>query len=250
MDQRSLILQNIPSYHQGDHDGMCVYYSAAMLLVTLFPELQTDLGEGTRRRRVGFVTTDPIIGGLAVRLGEDPEKTLADWHWRGKRLKEVYRVLNRIAVERSGRKEYRALFQYFGRGTQWNANENRIRASIEAGLPVMLGWTTRDLGRHCVLVFGYTDGSKGGSWFHTRDPGGGEDVFWETLEKVSEGSAELIVPDPGLWQDMRPDALSFATNPEGRIVDRRLFRWWPDGSPERVQGWRDVRTLFDEARGV
>lgn len=246
MDQKSFILQNIPFYRQGDHDGMCVYYSAAMLLVTLFPELHTELGEGTRRRRVGFVTTDPILGGIAAFRHENPERTLADWHWRGKQLKAVFRVLNRIAVERSGRKEYRALFQYFGKGTQWNANEQRIRTSIEAGLPVMLGWTTRDLGRHCVLVFGYTDGSKGGSWFHTRDPGGGEDVFWETLEKVSEGSPELIVPDPAIWLDMRPDALCFATKPAGNIVDRHLVRWWPDA--EKVPGWRDVRELFEATR--
>ncbi|MBI4911510.1 MAG: hypothetical protein HY823_02130 [Acidobacteria bacterium] len=248
MDQKTFILQNIPGYNQGDHDGLCVYYSAAMLLVTLFPEMHTELGEGTRRRRVGFVTTDPLIAALAARRKEDPEKTLADWHWRGRSLKEVFRVLNRIAVERSGRKEYKALFQYFGRGTQWAANEKRLRDSIESGMPAMLGWQTRDLGGHCVLVYGFTDGSRGGTWFHTRDPSGGQDVFWATLEQVSRGSPELIVPDPLVWEDMRPDALCFFTKPGGKVEDRRLFRWWPDGSPERVQGWREVRALFEEAR--
>ena len=248
MDQKSFILQNIPYYTQGDHDGLCVYYSAAMLLVTLFPELHVEFGEGTRRRKVGFVTTDPLIAGLAAQRKESPEKTLADWHWRGHSLREILRVLNRIAVERSGHKEYRKLFQYFGRGTQWDANENRIRASIEVGLPVTLAWKTRDLGSHCVLVYGFTTGAKGGTWLHTRDPGGGKDVFWETLEKVSDGSPELIIPDGLVWQDMRPDALSYYTKPAGKIVDRQLFRWWPEATPERELGWRDLRSVFEEAR--
>lgn len=248
MDQKSFILQNIPSYEQGDHDGLCVYYCAAMLLVTLFPEMHTELGKGTRLRGAGFVTTDPLIAGLARLRKELPEKVLADWHWRGRNLDEVLPVLNRIAAARSGRKEYKRLFQYFGRGTQWATNEQRIRDSIESGLPVALGWQTRDLGHHCVLVYGFSDGVKGGTWLHTRDPAGGEDLYWETLEKVSEGSPELIVPDASLWEDMRPDALTFHTKPGGKVMGRRLYRWWPDASPERIQGWRDVRTLFEEAR--
>lgn len=248
MDQRSFILQNIPSFRQGDHDGLCVYYSAAMLLVTLFPEMTTELGEGTRRPGTGFVTTDPLIAGLALQRNEAPEKVLADWHWRGLNLKDVFPVLNRIAVERSGRRAYRRLFAYFGRGKQWEANERRLRGSIEAGLPAMLGWQTRDLGRHCVLVFGFSDGVKGGTWFHTRDPGGGGDLLWQTLEAVSEGSPELILAQADLWEDMRPDALTFFSKPDGKVVDRQLHRWWPDAGPEPGQGWKDVRSLFEAAR--
>ena len=40
-------LSGIPTYRQGTHDGLCVYYSAAMMLAALYPYMDSWFGEST-----------------------------------------------------------------------------------------------------------------------------------------------------------------------------------------------------------
>ena len=50
-------LLNVPSYRQGTFDSLCAYYTAAMMLSTLFPEYIRSFGEAARTRATRNVST-------------------------------------------------------------------------------------------------------------------------------------------------------------------------------------------------
>ncbi len=239
----TVYLKGIPYYRQGTHDSLCTYYSACMMLSALIPELEINFGEGDRKRRQSFVTEDPIIQAFAfTEKGEaTPAKALADWYYRGKTLEAAWPRLNDvIAVARQASNA----LEYICENT-WNDTKfTRICAAIDIGLPVMLGWSSRDMGNHCVTVVGYTRGQK--RWLSVHDPGGTDDVCWDTLVDISSSPIELLIPRSESFTGPRPDQVRYSTSPEGKRKDECVYRWWPtsDGTCK----YTPLLPLFEMAR--
>lgn len=238
----TVYLMGLPDYKQGSHDGLCVYYSACMMLASLYPEMHVEFGRGDRKRRASVVTYDPLFEQASK--GDDTSKSLADWFYRGKHLCSVVEHLNAVVAERYGTPR---LFIHGG-AEKYCRDETRfksIKESIDEGLPVMLAWTTRDLGEHCVLVRGYTVGQK--RWLHVRDPGGGDDICWDTLVELSSDGVEYILPQSVLFAGARPDKLCYRIDGENEIRERGVWRYWPSRRMNGGCEYRLLQDVFEEA---
>ena len=73
-------LLNVPSYRQGSFDCLCTYYTAAMMLSTLFPEYTSSFGEPARERATKNLSDDPLINYYS---DEDNRLVLARWFYQG-----------------------------------------------------------------------------------------------------------------------------------------------------------------------
>jgi hypothetical protein len=139
------------------------------------------------------------------------------------------------------------LFEHGGADKYFH-DETRFRCICEAideGLPVMLCWTTRDLGNHCVLVYGYTLGQK--RWLHVKDPGGGGDVCWDTLIELSSEAIEFIVPQSTFFKGSRPDKVWYQTGPDNELRERQVLRYWPSEKHEGECRYQPLQALFERS---
>ena len=132
-------LLNVPAYRQGSFDNLCAYYTGAMMLSALFPEYTRSFGETASERATKKLSNDPLIKNSG---GKDHRRILAKWYYQGEYVSEVTKILNRITcLDNKGTKftcqNKNAIVQTF---------RKVIVASIDFGLPVMLGWSTLDYG--------------------------------------------------------------------------------------------------------
>ena len=146
-------LLNVPSYRQGTFDSLCAYYTAAMMLSTLFPEYTRSFGEAARTRATRNVSDDPLISYYS---NEDDRLVLARWFYQGVYISRTTTILNKIM--RADRR--RARFACRRESAHDNTFRDVIAGSIDQGLPVMLGWNTPDYGDHAVLAPIIHDGHR------------------------------------------------------------------------------------------
>ncbi|MCY1015890.1 hypothetical protein [Pyxidicoccus sp. MSG2] len=225
-------LLNIPDYRQGTHDGLCTYYSCAMLLATLHPEYQSMFGVGDRRRKAGLVVEDPLIKHFPRDgVNTTSDKALASWFYGGSHLLTAKRLLNRI-MRHDGHKTRFVHAQE----TKHDNTFDVIAESIDQGLPVLIGWNTGDFGDHTVVVRGYKISQL--RWFLLRDPSGDERISWESLKATMTARMEVLRVNPATHAGLRPDKLSHVDD------GWKIERWWhQDGR----QDYFDVKELFASA---
>jgi len=226
-------LRGIPHYTQGDHDGLCTYYAATMMMEALWPEsFSGRFGKGQIRKGPGGVECkDPLFGQLG--RGSDLKKEFYRWFFEGKSVEDAGGFLNKVAEqeETETRFTYREMKESPG-------GFKAIKDSIDRGLPVVLGWDTQDLGNHAVLVSGYEEGDC--QWLVLHDPGGDTDaVEWSTLHSAKKSKLQvLFVEHNGLL----PDKVVFEYPKDDPYSPKRTtFRWWKTTDGE--QGWCDLKEL-------
>ena len=207
-------LLNVPSFHQGSFDSLCTYYSAAMMLAALFPEEWGEFGFGEGRERTTKKgSNDPLINFYS---NEDSRLILARWFYQGEYVKRAISILNKIMKER----EIPTRFEYREETGHDNTFTDVIAGSIDAGLPVMLGWNTPDYGDHTVLVTGYWEGRE--RWLVINDPmDGADEMSWNSLKDQKTANFELGLCKPKTHKRYRPMKRAEAA----------------DGSPTTVGRW-------------
>lgn len=188
-------LLNVPSFRQGSFDSLCTYYTAAMMLTTLFPEY-TSFGETTRTRTTSKVSNDPIISNYS---DEDDRLVLARWFYLGEYVRKATTILNKIMKV----KKRSARFACRDETVHDNTFRDVIVGSINEGLPVMLGWSTADYDSHTVLVTGYWEGRE--RWLLTNDPVSGADqISWDSLKRQRTSKFEIGLCKPNSHDGYRP----------------------------------------------
>ena len=219
-------LLSVPHYRQGHFDGLCAYYTGAMMLAALYPRFEREFGELTRRPSGrgtrGAHVDDPLIRLYkgtyrrpSSKAAGDDRHVLARWYYEGEFLRTVKEILNRVMKEES----YRTKFVFHEETAHDNTFRN-IASSIDEGLPVMLSWGTQDFGDHAVLVKGYWHGRN--DWFLINDPGGDQQVCWQNLKRDKDQNFEVVMCDPVRHEGPRPDKAVI----EGD--DETIYRWTPD----------------------
>ena len=177
-------LPNTPNYQQGKFDGLCTYYTGAMMLTALFPAYASRFGlSRTEHNAVKRMSADPIIANYQDR-DHDHRVTLAKWFYFGETISKMVDILNRI-MSADGRN---TKFKYYEEQPE-DIIRNRILRKIDRGLPVMLGWDTEDYGCHAVLITGYRLGQE--TWLIKNDPGGGDEISWESLKAQQDGRLQI-----------------------------------------------------------
>ena len=93
-------LLNVPSYHQGTFDNLCAYYTAAMMLSTLFPEYERRFGKAAGERTTKYMSDDPLIKYYSgeKKGGEDHRLILGRWLYRGELVTKTTDILNNIML--------------------------------------------------------------------------------------------------------------------------------------------------------
>ena len=219
-------LLSIPDYRQGHFDGLCAYYTGAMMLAALYPQFAREFGELARRPSGRGQVDDPLIrqykGSYRRRkLGSDDRYVLAQWYYEGEYVETVMQILNRIMRDR----DYGTRF-VFARETAHDNTFRNIASSIDEGLPVMLGWSTQDFGDHAVLVKGYWHGKN--DWFLINDPGGDRQVSWQNLKRDKNENFEVVRCDPEKHRGPRPDKVVTEAGQE------TIYRWVPEGEYQPI----------------
>ena len=211
-------LTGIGLRHQGTHDSLCAYYSAAMLLCALRPELEDQFD-------AAHVAHDPLYGNLPRRSGQTIERAVAEWLASGVRLDRLCKALNAACDETNG---VRTNFR-------WRTS-NRVAGTydflceqIDRGLPCVIGWESRELGNHTSLVVGYERYARSSSrWLRLLDPIRVQDVLeWGQLVRLATQRLDVIhcTTHTGL----RPDKITTQRSASGAILPRltRIHRWQP-----------------------
>ena len=228
-------LLSVPRWTQGAFDGLCAYYTGAMMLATLVPEYEAEFGRATTNA-VRSMSRDPLFrqyGG-----DEDDRVVVARWFHRGENIDKVVAILNRNM-------RYEGLatrFEYLEMDLR-NRPFERIKRSIDDGLPVMLGWDTEDYGCHAVLVTGYWLGRE--KWLTVNDPGGANsEVSWDSLKVQRKRPGKFEV---GVCVN------HVGPRPMKSITDDRMIpdvhQWTPQQKYERVvdqfadAGWTGLRRV-------
>jgi hypothetical protein len=210
-------LRGITLRQQGTHDSLCAYYSAAMLLCTLRPELEECFD-------AAHVGGDPLYANLPRPRGRSLERAVADWLTSGVRLGELCRALNAACAH--GETRTRFGFRTAGRGP---ATVEFLRAQIDRGLPCILGWDSRQMGDHTSLVVGYDRfGGNGARWLRLLDPIRAQDTIeWSQLSRLASAGLEIVWCEA--HDGVRPDKLTVERDGEGALLDgrTRLERWEP-----------------------
>ncbi|MCY3627466.1 MAG: hypothetical protein OXG88_07495 [Gammaproteobacteria bacterium] len=188
-------LLNVPHYRQGSFDGLCCYYTGAMMLVTLFPEYEKQFGSlrsASKSPRVAKSNSaDPLISNYKPNESDD-RKALATWFHQGEHVRNATTILNRVMK----RDDKSTRFRCLDRGSYAKTFREEIAGSINLGLPVMLSWSTRDYGDHAILVTGYWEGHE--RWFYINDPGDAADqISFDSLadQKLSRFEIGLCKSD-------------------------------------------------------
>ena len=176
-------LLNVPQYYQGTFDGLCAYYTGAMMLSALFPEYSQQFGQAKGQRATKHMSIDPLISDDR----KDDRMNLSSWFYHGRNIEDVVKTLNRLMKEDKKSTQFNLKLATRSDSTF----KNMIKKSIDDGLPVMLGWDTEDYGCHAVLVTGYWIGKE--RWLMTNDPSGPVEVNWESLKRQQEGRGKFEV---------------------------------------------------------
>ncbi len=201
-------LTGIRLREQGTHDSFCAYYAAAMLLCTLRPEMDDDF-DATHVKR------DPLFANLPRRKGLSLERAVSAWLTTGVHFAPLARSLERAC---NGKTRFRA------RRASWDARTlAQIRADIDRGIPTVLGWESRELGNHTVLVIGYDRLMRKSAhrWLRVLDPTRGQDIIeWGQLGRVATAPADVIscIAHDGV----RPDKLTIDRDSENKTL-RSIF---------------------------
>lgn len=210
-------LLNVPSYRQGSFDGLCAYYTAAMMLSALFPEYSTRFGETNRKRATKKLAEDPLI---TNQDGDDHRKVLAKWFYQGEHVEKVTIILNRIM--KSDGKDTK--FVCLGKTARDSTFDKTIADSIDLGLPVMLGWNTHDYGDHAVLVTGYWEGRE--KWLLVNDPqDGASEISWLSLKRQKTANFEVGLCLPETHRGYRPLKSRKTASDQAPLVER----WTKEG---------------------
>ena len=231
---KTVQLLGVPHYFQGTHDSLCTYYSAAMLLASLYPEFQDFFGIGARRQKVGLKVYDPIMRFFPHAPKETKDRMLATWFYRGASLKNAMKALN--SSMKANNLDTRFKYEQY---KNLNSTFDIITNNIDRGLPMMAGWTTVDFGVHCVLVIGYKKESQ--NWLILNDTSGGKEVCWEVLKRINKSRLEIVSVDK--HEGPRPDRLT--TFNSKRFKPTQLDRWWPY---ENDICYQSIKDLYDVAR--
>jgi hypothetical protein len=210
-------LTGIALRHQGTHDSLCAYYSAAMLLGALRPELE-------ERFDAAHVGLDPLYANLPRPRGRTIERTVAEWLTSGVRLEPLCRALNGACARGAARTQFR-----FRRAGRSDGTVDFLRRLVDRGLPSLLGWESREMGDHTALVVGY-DQHRGSAsrWLRMLDPIRAQDVIeWGQLARLATGRLEIV------WcaahDGVRPDKLTVERDRAGATLagGARVERWEP-----------------------
>lgn len=177
-------LLNVPDYKQGEFDSLCTYYTGAMMLAALFPADAAYFGV-SQERATKRMSLDPIIKNYSK---EDHRHVLARWFYRGEWIEKMVRILNTIMHDADHADCYTE-FDYRKGNPGSDRTFRRIVASVNDGLPVMLGWDAEDYGCHAVLVTGYRRSRE--DWLITNDPGGGVEISWNSLKHQQDRRFEV-----------------------------------------------------------
>ena len=218
-------LTGIAQRSQGTHDSLCAYYSAAMLLCALRPELDEQFD-------AAHVELDPLFGNLPRARHTSVERAVAEWLTSGVRLDVLARALDRAgaAAQRSARTRF-----VYRRATRGDDTADFLRRQIDLGLPCILGWESRELGDHTSLVVGYDRYSGSASqWLRLADPIRTQELIeWGQLRALARARLELIVCTT--HDGVRPDKLTVTRDGHGELVGNRIERWDP-----RAPGWQTI----------
>jgi hypothetical protein len=208
---------------QGTHDSFCAYYSAAMLLCTLRPELDDDFD-------ALHVKHDPLFRNLPRRKGRSLDRTVADWMTTGVQFGPLARALTAAC---KGTSRFRA------RRTGCTARTlELLHANVNEGLPCVLGWESRELGNHTVLVVGYDRGPtrKSLRWLRVLDPTRGQDIIeFGQLARVVTAPVDIIACTK--HTGIRPDRLTTDRDTEGKIMRSIVERYDP-----KTKAWSSLIT--------
>ena len=207
---------------QGTHDSFCAYYSAAMLLCTLRPELDDDFD-------ALHVKNDPLFRHLPRPKKQPLDRAVADWLTTGVRFPPLTRALTAACKGTTRFRHVRA-----------NANHKtleRIHASVDEGLPCALGWESGELGNHTVLVVGYDrGGSPARRWLRVLDPTRGQDMLeWGQLGVIAGGPIDIIMC--ARHDGVRPDRLTYDRDTEGKVMGSVVDRYDP-----KARSWSSIIT--------
>jgi hypothetical protein len=208
-------LTGIALRHQGSHDSLCAYYSAAMLLCALKPELEEQFDAAHVRR-------DPLFANLPRRRGQSIETVAAAWLTAGVALPALTRALDGAAHTRDNRTRFG-----YRRARCDGETLAFLQAQVDAGLPCLLGWESREMGDHTSLVVGYDHFVRSrGRWLRVLDPiRMQEQIEWRQLARLAQGPLEIV------WcrahGGVRPDKLTVARAADGTPLATRNERWDP-----------------------
>lgn len=211
-------LTGIGLRHQGTHDSLCAYYSAAMLLCALRPELEDQFDAAQ-------VAHDPLYGNLPRRAGQSIERAVAEWLASGVRLERLCKALNAACDGPAG---VRTTFRWRS-GNRVAGNYDFLCEQIDRGLPCLIGWESRELGNHTSLVVGYERFARSSSrWLRLLDPIRVQEVLeWGQLTRLATQRLDVIhcTAHTGL----RPDKITTQRAASGAILPRltRIHRWQP-----------------------
>ena len=201
---------------QGTHDSLCAYYSAAMLLCALRPEFEEQFD-------APHVGLDPLYANLPRPRGRSLERSVTDWLTSGVRLSSLCTALNRACATGPFRTRFR--FNKVGRSI---ATVEWIRQKVDAGLPCILGWESREMGNHTSLVIGYERFARSPSrWLRLMDPIRAQEVLeWGQLARLATAPLEIVWCEA--HDGVRPDKLTLARK-DGAVTPggAQLERWSP-----------------------
>jgi hypothetical protein len=210
-------LAGIGLRHQGTHDSLCAYYAAAMQLCALRPELEDQFD-------AAHVKRDPIFGNFPRRGAQKLERLVADWIASGVQLELLARALDRACA--AGPVATRFAYK---KGNRVNGTVELIREQVDRGLPCVLGWDSREMGNHTVLVVGYERyAGSDSAWLRVRDPGGVQDLLeWAQLQRFATERLDLITC--AVHEGVRPDKVTTHRDRAGAILPAltRVERWDP-----------------------
>jgi hypothetical protein len=224
-------LTGIRLREQGTHDSFCAYYAAAMLLCTLRPEMDDDFD-------ALHVKHDPLFKHLPRGKRRSIERAVADWLTTGVRFAPLARSLD-AACKGKGKGKDMGKTRFRARRLPFSGRTlELLRKNIDEGLPCVLGWESRELGNHTVLVVGHDRYMRrqGNRWLRVLDPTRGQDIIeWGQLSRVADGPADII------WctshDGVRPDRLTVDRDAEGSVIRSIVERWEP-----KTNAWEPLIT--------
>jgi len=200
---------------QGTLDSLCGYYSAAMLMEVLFPQIGGLLRQVAAGKRGIKKSYDPILNALAEVRRTTSEKALAAWFYGGIEFKELATVLNR-AIRGVGLREEWFVYRRVTKSTPFS----RLVGPLEQGLPFVLGWDTTDFNKHAVLVKGYSSFGKL-RFLSVEDPSGElKRISFEDVLESSTHPMQVVAVRNEVYKGDRPDRVVFVNGRE------QVERWW------------------------
>ena len=189
-------LLSVPFYRRGSFDSLCVYYTSAMMLTSLYPQYAKEFGATARERATRNMSDDPLIKNYSK---EDHRQILARWFYQGEHVRKATTILNKI-MRLDG---HRTRFTYKSETAHDNTFHDVIAGSINCGLPVMLGWNTPDYGNHAVLVIGYWKDRE--RWLLINDPEcDAHQISWDSLKKQKRENFQVGLCKPETHMGYRP----------------------------------------------